>query len=142
MKDNINALDEIHKGACMGKDSIEYIIDKVEDKGLKKELKKELSEYQMTIDKIDKVYPNYNDGEPHSPSPVAKAMLFSGVNMETLMDKSTTRISEILLKGLNMGIIEGRKTLNNKKLDEEVTKLIEEFITMQEESVEALKKFL
>lgn len=142
MKDNINALDEIYKGACMGKDSIDYIIDKVKDKKLKEELEKELSEYQMTIDKIDKVYPNYNDGKPHSPGPVAKAMLFSGVEMETLMDKSTTRISEILLKGLNMGIIEGRKTLNNKKLDEKVTKLIEEFITMQEESVEALKKFL
>lgn len=126
----------------MGKDSIDYIIDKVESKQLKKELEKELSEYQMTMDKIEKIYPDYNNGEPHSPGPVAKAMLFSGVNMETFMDKSNTKISEILLKGLNMGIVEGRKILNNKKLDEKVNKLIEEFITMQEESVEALKKFL
>ena len=36
MKENINALDEIHKGACMGEDAINYVLDKVEDQELKK----------------------------------------------------------------------------------------------------------
>ena len=31
MKENINALDEIHKGACMGMDAISFVLDKVED---------------------------------------------------------------------------------------------------------------
>ena len=34
--ENINALDEIHKGACMGMDAIHFILDKVEDKDLDK----------------------------------------------------------------------------------------------------------
>ena len=40
MKEDINALDEIHKGSCMGIDAIDFVIDKVEDNNLKKELKK------------------------------------------------------------------------------------------------------
>lgn len=31
MKDNINSLDELNKGACMGMDAILYILDKVEN---------------------------------------------------------------------------------------------------------------
>lgn len=142
MNDNIKALDEIHKGACMGKNAIGYVLDKVKDKDLKKELEKELSEYKMTINKISEIYPNYNDGNPQNQGAISKAMTWSGIEMETLMDKTNTKISEILLKGLNMGIVEGRKVLNNKNLDKEVNKVISEFVTMQEESVEALKKYL
>ena len=35
MEENKNVLDEINKGACMGKDSIHYILDKVANKKLK-----------------------------------------------------------------------------------------------------------
>ena len=41
-----------------------------------------------------------------------------------------------------MGIIEGRKILNHKKVDKEVYNIIEEYVTMQEDSVENLKKYL
>ena len=40
MKENINALDEIHKGSCMGVDAISFILDKVEDEKLEKLLRK------------------------------------------------------------------------------------------------------
>ena len=39
-KEDINALDEIHKGAYMGMDAINFVLDKVEDSELKKELHK------------------------------------------------------------------------------------------------------
>lgn len=43
MKENINVLDEINKGACMGIDAISYIIDKVKDKKFKNYLKDSLA---------------------------------------------------------------------------------------------------
>ena len=55
---------------------------------------------------------------------------------------SENQIAEMLLQGTNMGIIEGRKLLNNKLLDKKVSKLIEEFVSMQEECVEILKEYL
>ena len=41
-----------------------------------------------------------------------------------------------------MGIIEGKKILNNKNLDKEVSDIVSEYVTMQEKSVEVLKEYL
>lgn len=62
--------------------------------------------------------------------------------MKTFNDNSNSKIAELLLQGTNMGIIEGRRILNNKELDKEVTKIADEYVRMQEESVEVLKKYL
>ena len=71
-----------------------------------------------------------------------KAMTWYGIEMKTLMDDSTSKITELLLQGTNMGIIEGRKLLNHKYTNEKVHKLIQEYVDMQEECVEQLKNFL
>ena len=41
-----------------------------------------------------------------------------------------------------MGIIEGRKLLNNKAMDKKTKKLVTEYIKMQERYIEKLKKYL
>ena len=71
-----------------------------------------------------------------------KAMTWYGIEMKTMSDKSNSKIAELLLQGVNMGIIEGRKILNKKNIDKEVNDIISKYVTMQEESVEALKKYL
>lgn len=142
MKEDINALDEIHKGACMGKDALTFVMDKVEDDNLKKELEKEYKDYDIIANRIEKIYPNYNEGKPHETSNMNKAMTWSGIEMKTLTDKSTSKITELLLKGVNMGIIEGRKILNKKNLNDEVNNLVSEYVTMQEKNVETLKNYL
>ena len=40
-KNEINVLDELNKGACMGRDAIHFILDKVTDDGLKEELNRQ-----------------------------------------------------------------------------------------------------
>ena len=62
--------------------------------------------------------------------------------MKTLTDKSDSKIAELLLKGTNMGIIEGVKLLNNKEITKDVRDLIQEFVAMQENEVEYLKRYL
>lgn len=143
MKDeNINALDEIHKGACMGMDAIHFTLEKVEDDSLKEELQNEYDSYQEIANRIEEVYPKYNNGKPHETGAVTKTMTWYGIEMKTLTDKSNSKIAELLLQGVNMGIIEGRKILNNKKIDQEVHNIISAYTKMQEESVEVLKKYL
>ena len=41
-----------------------------------------------------------------------------------------------MLQGTNMGIIEGRKILNNKKVDTKISKLLNAFVKIQEKNVE------
>ena len=142
MKEDINALDELHKGACMGIDAIDMVLDKVEDEELKQELKREYKEYKKIEKEIDEIYPKYDEGDPHSTSIMNKAMTWSGIEMKTMTDKSTSKIAELLLQGVNMGIIEGRKILNQKKLNEEVHNIASKYVTMQEKNVENLKNYL
>lgn len=145
-KDNeneVNVLDELNKGACMGMDAIHFILDKVEDDNFKKILEEQYKQYEVISNKIEKLYPEYEDDkEPHETNKITKAMTWYGIEMKTLTDKSNSKIAEILLQGTNMGIIEGRKLLNNKSTNKEIESLIKAYVDMQEEAVEKLKQFL
>lgn len=139
----VNVLDELNKGACMGKDAIHFILEKVSDDALKEELTKQYDKYKEISDKICELYPEYSYGEPHETNAMNKFMTWSGVEMKTMMDDSTSKIAELLLQGTNMGIIEGRKLLNqNPNVDQEVKQVLNTFVEMQENNVEKLKTFL
>ena len=119
-------------------EAIHFIIDKVEDDNFKSVLDKEYKKYESIAKKISEIYPEYSDKLPHKINAMNKAMTWGGIKMETIMDKSNSKIAELLIKGTDMGIIEGRKLLNNKDIDNKIS----EFVTMQEESVEILKEYL
>ena len=138
----VNVLDELSKGACMGRDAIHFIMDKVEDENLKKELDRQYREYKEISEEINKIYPEYSEDEPHKTSAMNKMMTWYGIEIKTFMDSSTSKIAELLLQGTNMGIIEGRRLLNNKDTNEEINKLVEKYVEVQETAVEKLKKFL
>lgn len=142
MKDNINTLDEVSKGASMGMVAIDFLYDKVQNKKFKKVLKSEYLEYEKISKKIQKIYKKYSDKEPHKINEIQKIMTFYGIEMRTFKDGSDSKIAELLLQGTNMGIIEGRKLLNNKNVDKKINEILDEFINMQEKFVEILKKHL
>lgn len=143
MKENINALDEMNKGATMGIDAITFIIEKVEDEEFKEVLQEEKDKYKAISNKINEIYHKYNSEDtPHETNAMNKAMTWYGIEMKTFLDKSNSKIAELLIKGTNMGIIEGKKILNNKELDKEVLKIVKEYTSMQERSLEILKKYL
>ena len=142
MEENINALDEIHKGTTMGIDAINFIMDKVEDNSLKEVLEIELNDYRKIAKDIEKIYPKYNEGKPHSTSLGNKVMTWYGIEIRTFNDKTNSKIAELLLQGVNMGIIEGKKILNKKKMDSKVSSIVKAYVDMQEKAVETLKKYL
>lgn len=143
-KDNneVNVLDELNKGACMGMDAIHFILDKVTDDDLAKELNNQYEKYKSISDRIRKLYPEYSEDNPHKTSAMNKAMTWYGIEMKTLMDDSTSKLAEMLLQGTNMGIIEGRRLLNHKNTEPNVQELLQEYVDMQEDAVEKLKQFL
>lgn len=141
-ENEVNVLDELNKGACMGRDAIHFIMDKVKDETLKEELNNQYEKYKEISIKISKLYPDYSDDEPHHTNAMNKVMTWYGIEMKTFMDDSTSKIAELLLQGTNMGIIEGRRLLNHKNTDEEVHSIIQEYVDMQEDAVEKLKAFL
>ncbi len=141
-KNEINVLDELNKGACMGMDAIHFILNKVQEDKLKQELNNQYDKYQEISNKICELYPEYKNAKPHETNAMNKVMTWYGIEMKTLTDDSTSKIAELLLQGTNMGIIEGRRLLNHKNTDPKVHQLVKEYVAMQETAVEKLKKFL
>lgn len=142
MDKNLEVLKEVCKGVKMGMEAISYVSDKVEDENFKNTLNHEYSMYNNILDKVDDAYSNYNE-IPGEASLKDKAILWYGVQVNTIKDNSTSKLAELLVQGTNMGIIEGRRLLNNNKsLDTDVDKLLNDFVDFQEQSVEKLKKYL
>ncbi len=139
---NVDVLDELNKGCCMGMDAMEFIMEKAEDKDFRNLLQKQYEDYKKIADKIAQTYPDYSSKEPHETSKANKVMTWYTIQMKTITDSTTSKLAELLLQGTNMGIIEGRKLLNHKDTDKEVEKLIDEYVKKQEVCVEKLKKFL
>lgn len=143
MKEDINALDEISKGACMGIDATFDVLEKTQDKDFKKVIEVQHNKYKKIKNKIDELYKKYNSIDtPHETSVMNKVMTKMGVNIKTFADNSNSKLAELLITGTNMGIIEGRKILNEKKISKEVRKLIDEYVQMQEDSLDILKQYL
>ena len=138
----VNVLDELNKGACMGCDAINFVMDKVVEEDFKRELENEYNNYKKINDEIEKLYPEYSSKEVHDTSAINKIRTWYGIEMKTLVDESTSKLAELIMQGVNMGIIEGRRLLNHKETDEFVHRLVQEYVDMQEEAVENLKKFL
>ncbi len=140
---NLNVLDEVNKGATMGMDAIDYISGKADDIDLKKTLKIEYNKYKDISSRVNDIYPEYSNKAPHETNAMNKMMTWYGIQMKTMMDQTSSKLSELLMQGTNMGIIEGRKLLNhNQNLEPEVKSILSDFVSMQEDSVETLKRFL
>ena len=140
---NLNILDEVNKGATMGMDAITFVYDKVKDKEFGKVLDVEFNKYKDISRRVNELYSNYSDKEPHETNTMNKMMTWYGVQMKTMTDDSTSKLSELLMQGTNMGIIEGRRLLNeNVTIAQDVKSILNDFVTMQEDSVETLKKYL
>ena len=141
---NLNVLDEINKGATMGMDAISFISQKVEENQLKNILKTEYNKYKDISVRVNKLYNNFAiNKEPHETNTMNKMTTWYGIQMKTMTDDTTSKLSELLMQGTNMGIIEGRRLINqNANVSSDVKNILHDFVTMQEDSVETLKKYL
>lgn len=140
---NLNILDEVNKGATMGMDAISYVSEKVQDNRFKQVLDTEYNKYKDISTRVNDLYSNYSSKEPHKTNAMNKMMTWYGIQMKTITDDTTSKLSELLMKGTNMGIIEGRRLLNqNNDIETDVKNILNDFVVMQEDSVETLKKYL
>ena len=142
MDNNRYILNELNKGLKMGMDSISNVSEKVQDDRFKQDLKYQYDEYNKILNEVNNELTNYDDF-PKELNPMQKAMGWMGVELNTISDKSNSKIAEMMIQGTNMGIIEGVKLLNqNPEADTEVKNVLNEFIKFQENTLEQLKKYL
>lgn len=135
-------LNEVNKGIKMGMDSISTISEKVTDSKLKNDLQFQYNKYNEILNKVNEQLSKYGKF-PKELNPMQKAMGWMTIEWNTMDNKSNSKISEMMIKGTNMGIIEGVKLLNNNPdADSKTKNILNEFVKFQENTVEQLKKYL
>ena len=140
---NLNILDEVNKGATMGMNAISYVSEKVTDSKFKNVLDIEYNKYKDISTRVNDLYANYSSKEPHETNAMTKMMTWYGIQMKTMNNDSTSKLSELLIQGYDMGIIKGTKLLNQSpEASKNVKNILNEFIQLQENNITQLKKFL
>lgn len=139
--EKISLLKEINKDAKMGMDSVSIVLNKVKDEHLENLLNKQHKEYKNIFDRTQELLIKNNQEIENTPM-MQKAMSWAGIQLNTVTDTSNSKLSDLLIQGTNMGIIKGRKLLNNTTTTKEIKNILSDFVRLQEKNVEDLKTYL
>lgn len=132
MLDTVKLIKECDAGTKMAVASIDEVLDKVTDDGLKdllQESKNHHKELEMEI--LEKL--KEHNAEEKEPNPMAKGMSWMKTNVKMGMDNSDKTVADLITDGCNMGIKSLYKYLNQyQNADEESKKLCNKLIDIEE----------
>lgn len=135
-------LNKIYENAQMGGESISYLTDSIRDKSMLSDLQMQHKQYSDLSNKASEKLAKMSM-TPKSASPISQAGVWSGVKMNTLVDKSNDHIAEMMIQGSMMGVIDMSRTLKEYSDISQSTKgLGEELIKVEENNVQRMKEYL
>lgn len=141
-REDLRTLKELHQATIMGMNSIGYVEEKVGDKDFKNELSTQYNQYSDILSRIIDSY-NHIGEVPENTKVKDKMQVWAGIQLNTINDQSNSKLSEMLIQGTTMGVIEGFKLKNNNHhLNNNINTILNDFITMQENSINKLKSYL
>jgi hypothetical protein len=141
---DVEILDELSKSCQLAMSNISFLSTKAIQKNIKKELVSIYSGYTDILSQINKNFELLGE-IPSNVSPSLKMFGLCSINLNTKIDKSSSHIAEIMIQGLNMGIIKCQKLLNSSNstiIKEQTLNLVKQFLNFQEQSIQKLKAFL
>jgi len=142
MNGNAELLNFIYQNSQMGVDTINQLIGIVEDEKMKTQLKSQFNEYKEIHDAAQKAL-NENGYDEKGIGALDKIKTYLMINMQTLADKSPSHISEMLIIGSNMGVINAVKNLKKyQSIEPKIVRLMEKLLKFEENNIQQLKEFL
>lgn len=144
MQANLELLNYIYQNAEMGIKSIDELLTICEDTPFCKVMEKQRVYYQDVFEEA-----GFLIGEIHEiPKGIGKlqdASTYTMIKAKTLMNKTPSHLSEMMIQGTTMGIIQLRKNLNHyteNEVDKRTLDLARKLVTNEEKHMEELKKYL
>jgi hypothetical protein len=126
----------------MGVNTISQLIDIAEDDEFKRHLESQLREYQE-IHTAAKNALNKAGYDEKGLSAFEQIRTYFMVNLQTLTDRSSSHIAEMLIIGSNMGIINAIKNLRKyEDAEPSIRDLMDRLLKFEENNVRQLKNFL
>ena len=142
MNDNVKLLDFIYQNSQMGVETIDQLEKIVEDKEFKSYLKEKYEGY-LKIHKDAKDKLNDHGYDEKGISAFEKIRTYLTINIQTLTDKSTSHIAEMMMIGSTMGIVNAIRNLADySHAQDDIIKLMETLKEFEEKSYNDLQEFI
>jgi len=142
MNGNAELLNFIYQNSQMGVETIDKLKEIAEDEAFKQQLESQFNEYR-NIHYAAKQMLNKNGYDEKGISAFEKVRTYLMLNMQTLTNKSTPHIAEMMIIGSNMGVIDAIKNLRNYDgVEADIQGLMERLLKFEEDNIHKLKAFL
>lgn len=135
-------LQYINKASETGVRSIRDVLEVAKGEQLRKELKEQQLEYGEIYTKSRTMLRRRGE-EPMHLSRTAKMNVKMGVRMGTIVDRSPSRVAEMMIRGNTMGLTKSIRTLNHYAgHNENVRSLAVKLMRTEQANIDSLKSYL
>ncbi len=133
---------EIQRNAEQAITAIETVWDKVYDADLSMQISRQSLKYaQLKNEAMQALIDGH--AAPYRGSQIADMKLKAGLHYNTLLNTSTGRIAELMIRERNEGRVQLEKVLrHNEDAGEKPQALAKEFMEFQQKSIKALEDYL
>ncbi len=139
---NAQFLNKIYQNAQMASESIATLSQKVQDKNLLSDLNTQHQQYTAITAKATSALANENE-LPREKNVLEQASAWSGIQMNTMFDKSPDHIAEMMIQGSVMGIIDMTRTIKQySDVPQNLKTIGYELITAEENNFQRMKNYL
>lgn len=139
---NAEFLNKVYQNAQMASESISLVAQKVQDTQLLSDLNTQHQQYSAITAKATAELSNENE-LPKDKNALSGAAAKSGIQMNTLLDKSPDHIAEMMIQGSVMGIIDMTRTIKQyNDIPQNIKALGYELVTVEENNVQRMKNYL
>ncbi|MBE5869956.1 MAG: hypothetical protein E7294_01655 [Lachnospiraceae bacterium] len=140
--DTIQLLRECDAGIKMGVESIDEVLEYVNDSTLRKYLTEGKSDHEKLKEEIQVLLDRYKD-DGKEPNPMAKGMSWVKTNMKLVMKESDQTIAALITDGCNMGVKSLNRYLNRYEAADQKTKdITKKLIHIEERLAEDIREYL
>lgn len=145
MDETNELLECMYQDCYMACKNLESLLDEIKDKDnkIKSDIEKILKKYELYLKEVKKELKN-NKIKPKKVSMFAVMGAKMKMKKDVKNDNSDSKISDIIIQGLVMGIIDINKRIDNYKgeVNNDLIKLGNNLIEFQQESIDKLKAYL
>lgn len=145
MKDKNELLEYIYQTTDLGKKGLIHLLQALENKDnkIKKDIERQLEGYEK-LHKETKELLKDNKVKPKDKGAFIELINKMGVNMNVMMDNSDTKVAEIIIQGLTMGIVEMEKKIKayEDEVEKDIIKLAKKVLKYQEKCLDEMKEYL
>lgn len=132
---------DVYRNAKMGAEAIVNLLHRVTDEELKSELSLELARYEEFAADARRSLDEMGE-EPEEEKMFSRLMAKMGVTMNTVIDKTSSHIAQMIIEGCVMGITDLQKRLNDGGDYGKAEELAKKLIAFEEDTAERMRVYL